>query len=147
MDPIRPRFGMIYEVVQEREESGSGFDLALPVLMVDWNPVDSREELFTADLRLPESHGVVEVFPTVPVEVQDESAASLHSLSLPVVPSFLRLRGREGPRPVLTFGRIVDLGVGLILFFLGAFGWRMMRRSAKPSGRTSGSENREGGAP
>lgn len=161
MDPSRARFGTLllpptpgtdpvfafeltYQVVQESVQSGAGFDLVLPVLMVDWDPEDSREELFTAELSLPASYGVVEMFPTVPVEVQEAEAANLHILSLPVVPSFVRLRGREGDRPFLTFGRLVDLGVGLVLFFLAAFGWRRMRRPAKPTDRTHGPSGQTG---
>jgi hypothetical protein len=117
-----------YRVRQEAAVSAGGFDLVLPVLMVDWQPEDSREELFIADVGLPSSFGVVEHFPTVPLAVRAEGGSIRHALSLPVVPSFLRMRGRDGPRPVLTFGRMVDLGIVLFLVLLTGYGWRAMRR-------------------
>ncbi|MFC1660444.1 hypothetical protein ACFL3S_03110 [Gemmatimonadota bacterium] len=131
-------FDLNYQVVQDRDGPDGSFDLILPVLMVDWTPEDSREELFTAELALPPSYAIVEMFPTVPRELRAEEGLHWHALSLPVVPSFFRLRGREGPRHFLTFGRMVDLSVVLFILALAVFGWRMMRRPAQPVSQGEG---------
>lgn len=114
---------------------GSDFDAVIPVIRVDWPPEASREALFTARVSLPPDWSVVEVFPMVPREVAERDGERVHALSLPVVPSMVRLRGRVGDPPVLTLGRWVDLGVLSVILAAGLLGWRGLRRPRAGKGR------------
>lgn len=111
--------------------SGSGMiDLRVPLLLVDWPPDEAREGMFSARISLPAGYTVVERFPTVPlVETSVPGGRTAVELSLPAIPSMLRLRARRGAAR-LTFAARVDVAVVLGLFALATLAWMAFRRSA-----------------
>lgn len=111
------------------EDRGAAFDLAVPLLRVDWAPTESDEDIFRASVILPAEARLTERLPTVPLERTTEGEGAAYAFSLPAAPSLLRFRGRWGEGRVLTLGRWVDLGVLVLLAALGLAGWRASRRA------------------
>lgn len=108
--------------------AGGSFDVVLPLLYVDWRPAGAPEDMLEATIALPAAYSIQEAFPTVPREITTEAGTRRYGLRLQTVPSMIRFRGHEGDPPLLTFSRLVDLGVVLLLVVAGALGWRALRR-------------------
>jgi hypothetical protein len=107
---------------------GGGFDIVLPLLYVDWPPAGAPAGMLEAAIVLPAEYSIQESFPTVPREITTEGGSRRYDLRLQAVPSMIRFRGHEGDPPLLTFGRLVDLGVIALLAVLAGLGWRALRR-------------------
>lgn len=122
--------GLLYQIPRPFRSEEDRFDLAVPIPIPDRPPVGAPERLFVAEVRLPPGFSLVERFPTVPVVQRMDDEVRVYELSLPVVPSLLRVRARSGPPPLVTFGQAVDIGVIGALLILGLVGWRLFRRSA-----------------
>lgn len=121
---------LLYQISRPFMPEQDRFDLAVPIPIPDRPPVGAPERLFVAEVRLPPGFALVERFPTVPVVRRMEGEVPVYELSLPVVPSLLRVRGRSGPPPLVTFGQALDIGVIGALLILGLVGWRLVRRGA-----------------
>lgn len=118
-----------YDVVDALRAEGGTFDLVVPVLIVDWPPTTAPPDMFSARLSLPEELSISAAFPTVPRSSEVRDGTRVESFRLQVTPSVVRFRGSVGEGPLLTLGRLVDLGVGLFLLGLVAYGTVRWRRS------------------
>lgn len=114
-----------YEVRDALRRREAAFDLVVPVLVVDWPPTTAPPDMFGARLLMPADHHITSAFPTVDRATEVRDGARAESFRLQVTPSVIRYRGTVGEPPVLTRGRLVDLGVGL--FLLGLLAWGMVR--------------------
>ena len=110
-----------------RAEDPDRLDVWVPLVGVDWPPEGAPEGMFSARVTLPAGFAVEERFPTVPL---DRSTAAdgraVYALSLPAVPSMVRLRARRGAVP-LTFGARVDIALIGALLLLACVAWRYLR--------------------
>lgn len=118
-----------YDIVDALRVDRGTFDLIVPVLIVDWPPTTAPPDMFGARLSLPEELSISAAFPTVPRSSEVRDGTRVESFGLQVTPSVVRLRGSVGDAPLLTLGRLVDLGVGLFLLGLVAYGTVRWRRS------------------
>lgn len=132
------RIELRYRVDQPTPSGEGRFDHTIPILLVDHPPVGDRPELLTARWTLPDGYSVSESFPLVPLDPAIVDGRRSYAITLPVVPSMLRIRGTRGARPFLTFGRLVDGTVVCVLLLLAGWGWREA---------TSDRETRSGPAP
>jgi hypothetical protein len=110
-----------------RGSSEEGFDLTVPLLLVDWRPVAATDTFFTARILLSADHHIAEFFPTIPTTSKEVDGVREHTIVVPAVPGLLRLRGGEGSHPFLTFNHMLDLGVLLVIGLLSVAGWRRLR--------------------
>lgn len=116
--------------------AGDGrFDMVVPLALPDAPPTGAPEDFFTADVRLPAGYAVTETFPTVPRDVETDADGTRHRIALQVAPAMLRWRGRIGGRPVVTFGRAVDLGTAGVVLLLAVLGYSALRRTARRDAR------------
>lgn len=131
-DPAEPgdtlELELSYRLPAALPTEGGSFDVVLPLLYVDWRPEGAPDDMLQATIVLPSDYSIQESFPTVPREMVDAGATRRYRLGLQAVPSMIRFRGHEGEPPLLTFGRLVDLGVVAGLSLLGLWGWRVLRR-------------------
>ena len=119
---VRRRLTLRYEL----PTGPAGLDVRVPILLVDWPPFAAPEGFFTARLTLPPGTSIVERFPTVPLVNVSDGRTDEYRMSLPAVPSVLRLRlrqGSDGP----TFAGVVDAAVVAGLFLLGLVAWKRLR--------------------
>jgi hypothetical protein len=107
--------------VRNAEAGREPFDLIVPVARVDRPLSGSPEGFFTATVALSGDARLWETFPV-------GRASGPDAMSLPVLPSFVRLRGGRGDAPRLTVPRVADVGVGLAIVLLTLVGWRRARR-------------------
>jgi hypothetical protein len=118
------------------------FDVSVPVALVRTRAGGSPEGFFAARVSLPEAWGIWESFPVARTEEHVADGLRHAQLTLPVVPSFVRLRGGTGDRPALGVPEAVDLGMAVVILLLSALGWRWASRQtrapagARASGRT-----------
>jgi len=112
------RIELRYRVEQASTSGDGDFDRTVPVLLVNHPPAGDRPELLTARWTLPDGYAVSESFPLVPLDPEIVDGRRSYTITLPVVPSMFRIRGRRGPRPFLTFGRLVDGTVVCVLLLL-----------------------------
>lgn len=120
---------LTYELDRAIPGSSRQFDLVLPLLLVDWTPAGAPDDMLRARVSIPASYSVQESFPTVPKEMQLSGDLRRYDFRLQVIPTMIRFRGHVGDPPVLSFSRLVDLGVLLLLIVAGALGWWGMQRS------------------
>ena len=110
--------------------AGDGrFRVTLPVVLVDALPEGSPEDMFVMEVALPPAVSLWETFPALTSSATDPSPG-VTRLSLPVIPSMIRLHGGRGSRPRLTLPLVVDLGVGLAIVLLSLAGLIWARRAA-----------------
>lgn len=117
------------------------FDVVLPLIYVDWRPAGAPEGMLQATITLPAKYSIQESFPTVPRHIDTAGGFRRYDLELQTVPSMIRFRGHEGDPPLLTFSRMVDLGVILLLAVAAGLGWKALRRErAREDARTRSRE-------
>jgi len=119
------RFALEYDVLEAVEQSGDAFVVRVPIVVVKLPPVEEADELFRARVRLPAAWRVADGFPSGFRADGDD-----YSVSLPVVPSVVRLRGRVDGRWRPGLPLVVDLLVVSILLAFAFRGWRHLRRIA-----------------
>lgn len=119
---------LTYDVVDALRSRGNDFDLVVPVIIVDWPPTTAPPDMFRARIEMPSDFSVAAAFPTVDRVSEERDGTRLESFQLQVTPSVLRFRGSVGEAPLFTRGRLVDLGVGLFLLGLVAYGMVRWRR-------------------
>lgn len=120
--------------------AGESFDLVLPLLYVDWRPAGAPADMLEATIVLPAEYSIQESFPTVPREITTEAGQRRYDLELQTVPSMIRFRGHAGDPPLLTFSRLVDLGVVALLALAAAIGWAALRRQRARTAREGDDE-------
>lgn len=130
--------GLAYELAASPLGAGrtapGELDLQLPILMVDWPPVAAAEGMFDARITLPAGFAVVERFPTAPlVSSAAPDGGTTYGLSLPAVPSMVRMRARRG-NPGPGFGARVDAAVIAALAVLAVGVWVGLRRGIRAHG-------------
>lgn len=127
-----------YRLTAAIPAAGQSFDLVLPVLYVDWPPAGAPADMLQARIVLPADYSIQESFPTVPREISTRGGQRRYDLDLQTVPSMIRFRGHAGDPPLLTFSRLVDLGVVAILALAAALGWAALRRERARASREAG---------
>lgn len=120
--------GLAYRLDRAIPGRSRSFDLVLPLLMVDWPPAGAPDDMLEAAVSIPASYSVLESFPTVPKEMSTSGERRRYDFRLQVIPSMVRFRGQVGEPPVLTFSRLVDLGVFALLLAAAAIGYWGLRR-------------------
>lgn len=127
-----------YQIPTAIPEAEGGFDIVLPILFVDWKPAGAPEDMLQVSIHLPSEYSVQEAFPTVPKEISTREGTRQYDFQLQTVPSLIRLRGEAGAPSFLTFSRLVDLGVVLLLGIIAAFGWQALRRERNRASADNG---------
>ncbi|MGH7541180.1 MAG: hypothetical protein ACRELC_09290 [Gemmatimonadota bacterium] len=121
-----------YRLPPRGDAGENELELDVPVLLLDWPPEAAPEGMFKARLAFPPGFAPVERFPTVPLLERRGAGGEVseYELSLPVIPSLVRVRARLGGPRFLAFGASVDAVVIGALLVVGWIGWRRFRPSA-----------------
>lgn len=111
-----------YVVSQASDTEDNALSIHVPLIQVDLKPEESRADVFVAEIVIPHGMSLVESFPVGAAAMAAASEDVRYQITLPVVPSFLRLELREGDS-VFTLPRVVDgVMVSLVvLLSLAAF--------------------------
>ncbi|MDA0311326.1 MAG: hypothetical protein O2992_04325 [Gemmatimonadetes bacterium] len=114
-----------YWIADAVVRSGNRVTVNVPVLSVALPPSPDAEEVFGAEVVLPDGWAVSGSFPTG----ISQSAASTFSVGLAVVPAVVTVRGRTDGvwRPDLAL--TLEVLAGLVLLVFGAFGIRHLRET------------------
>lgn len=102
-------------------QAGSGV-AHVPVLTVDAKTEPSRSGLFQAEVRVPSEWTVTEAFPTA---LARPGAGGTLRAGLPVVPSVVTLRFRQGSRGV-SLPLLANVLAAACLALVGIAGWRQL---------------------
>jgi hypothetical protein len=105
------------------ERDGERVKVHIPVLAVALPPAEGANEVFRAELLLPEEWSVSESFPTG-LSLDDDGA---YSVELAVLPSVVSMRGSADGRWRPGLPLAVDFTAGLILLVFAFFGWRHLK--------------------
>ncbi len=124
---VGPRAGLAlrYRVARPIARDGASLRVHVPVLSVPWPPAEARPGTFHAEVRVPPDWKVTQVFPTG----LRASAADPELLvgDLPVVPSVITVRAREGSGGLPTLPVVLDVLAALALAVVSWTGWRHLR--------------------
>ncbi len=123
---------LVYEVLPEPDLAAELLTLAVPLLVVEWPPAETRPETFQATVHLPPGVTAHAAFPSEYARVESfepARGASAYRFELPVVPALIRLRAGTGRPPLITVERAADAVAVALLLGLAAGGWRRLREA------------------
>ncbi len=132
------RLEVRYRLRRALKTEGPSAEAVLPVLVVALPPAPDAGEVFQARVALPEGWRLLDAFPSgLRAGTPGADGVRYASVSLPVVPSVVRVRARtDGAwRPGLPF--VLDVGAVLALVIFAGVGFRYLsaRQGARFSGR------------
>jgi hypothetical protein len=118
---------LIYRVEGAWDEGGR---VTLPLVTVRWVPQAPTPRTFTASVGVPEGYTITGSFPTSVLNRPKGAEGGTFQVGLQGVPSMLILEVTEGPGPLLSPERILDLLVVVLLLLMGGLGIRYLRKTA-----------------
>ncbi len=98
--------------------------LIVPLIFPRMDNIPSNENLFSASISIPSDYQIVNSFPTVGAEVKAEGNQVVYNVSLPVIPSMLRVEVSRNGEVSLSTIDLLDGAVLAILAIGGVAGWR-----------------------
>lgn len=95
-----------------------------PLLFTPIVPPSSDEQLFSATLKIPAHHKLVESFPTINDASRIEGTQEIYNVKLPVIPSVVKFEVAPEAEFKLGITEILDGVILVTLTLLGVVGWR-----------------------
>ncbi|WP_143517448.1 hypothetical protein [Pseudonocardia sp. MH-G8] len=130
-----------YRVARAARTSGDELICEVPVLAPQWAPADSTPGVFTANLLLAPGYDYVEGFPSTPARVSRQDGRTLVAFDVSTAPALIRAVSTSGTPAVLTYDRIAQ-GIIVVLLIGGIAGSYLhlrasTRRDSSAAGRSS----------
>lgn len=98
--------------------------LIVPLIFPRMDNIPSNENLFSARISIPSDYQIVNSFPTVGAEVKAEGTQIVYDVTLPVIPSMLRVEVSKNDEVSLSTIDLLDGAVLVVLAVVGVAGWR-----------------------
>ncbi|MEQ8301951.1 MAG: hypothetical protein RIB47_01075 [Cyclobacteriaceae bacterium] len=98
--------------------------LIVPLIFPRMNNIPSNENLFSASISIPNNYRIVNSFPTVEAEAKPEGNQIVYDVTLPVIPSMLRVEVSKNGEVSLSTIDLLDGAVLVVLAIVGVAGWR-----------------------
>jgi hypothetical protein len=127
-----------YRVAGAARTDGEQLICDVPVLAPEWAPAGSAPGVFTANLLLAPGYEYVEGFPSKPAQVSRQDGRDLVSFDISTAPALIRAVSTSGSASFLTYDRIAQ-GIIVILLIGGIAGsYLHLRASARRNRSVAG---------
>lgn len=98
--------------------------IRVPLIFLPFTPRSTQDNLFRATIHVPHEFELVDSFPTVIDDSHQVASENVYEVTLPVIPSMLRLDVAKISKGRVGTTEILDAFVIGVLLLLGIIGWR-----------------------